>query len=60
MKPQMFVAADAVVAAFRDAPRIDFQRLRKDLDRFVHQDATPGDGQSNAQGESRNPHRPRE
>jgi antitoxin (DNA-binding transcriptional repressor) of toxin-antitoxin stability system len=34
-----FVAADAAHAAFRDAPPIDAERFRADLDRGIDQDA---------------------
>jgi antitoxin (DNA-binding transcriptional repressor) of toxin-antitoxin stability system len=36
-----FVSADAVVAAFRGAPRVDRDRFRADLDRVASQDAKP-------------------
>jgi antitoxin (DNA-binding transcriptional repressor) of toxin-antitoxin stability system len=41
LRQRMFVAAEAAVAAFRGAPRIDFARLRKDLDAAVGQDPKP-------------------
>ena len=36
-----FVTAEAVAAAFRGAPAVDFRRLRRDLDRIATQDAAP-------------------
>jgi antitoxin (DNA-binding transcriptional repressor) of toxin-antitoxin stability system len=36
-----FVSADAAVAAFRGAPRVDRDRFRADLDRVASQDAKP-------------------
>lgn len=36
-----FVAAEVAAAVFRDAPTIDFDRLRSDLDTVVDQDASP-------------------
>jgi len=41
VKPRVFVTAEAVVAAFRGAPRIDARRFRKDVDAGVNQDSTP-------------------
>ena len=35
-----FVAADAALAAFVKAPRIDRRRFRKDLDTLIDQDPT--------------------
>lgn len=35
IRRRQFVAAEALVAAFAGAPRIDGLRLRADLDRFV-------------------------
>lgn len=31
----------ALAEAFQDAPRIDYQRFRVDLDRYLDQDITP-------------------
>lgn len=36
-----FVPTDVLIAAFRDAPRIDFKRFREDIDAMVDQDAEP-------------------
>lgn len=36
-----FVPIERAIAAFKGAPRVDFRRLREDLDRFVDQDPTP-------------------
>ena len=36
-----FVNADTVVAAFTGAPRVDWRRLRTDLDRVASQDVEP-------------------
>lgn len=41
IRPRVFVAAEAVVDAYRRAPRIRYARLRKDLDSTISQDATP-------------------
>ena len=38
---RVFVAAEAVTAAFRGAPRIAYARLRTDLDAVIDQDPTP-------------------
>ena len=40
-RPRVFVAADAVAAAFRGAPAIAPQRFRSDLDAVINQDPTP-------------------
>ncbi|MGZ4200954.1 MAG: type II toxin-antitoxin system Phd/YefM family antitoxin [Thermoleophilaceae bacterium] len=36
-----FIAADAAIAAFIGAPRLDYARLREDLDAVVDQDPAP-------------------
>ncbi|MGE5693828.1 MAG: type II toxin-antitoxin system Phd/YefM family antitoxin [Candidatus Sericytochromatia bacterium] len=41
LRRQRFVNAKAVQAAFKGAPRIDFDRLRADLDRVASQGITP-------------------
>lgn len=41
IRPRVFVAAEAVAAAFRRTPRIAFTRLRKNLDAAINQDPTP-------------------
>lgn len=41
IRQRMFVAADAAVAAFAGAPRVDIARLRKDLDAAIDQDPAP-------------------
>ena len=41
VKPRVFVTGEAVVAAFRGAPRIAARRFRKDVDAGVNQDPTP-------------------
>jgi antitoxin (DNA-binding transcriptional repressor) of toxin-antitoxin stability system len=41
LRRRRFVAADAAVAAFAGAPRIDAGRFRKDIDATLDQDATP-------------------
>lgn len=41
VRPRMFVAAEAVAAAYRHAPRIVHTRFRRDLDSAINQDPTP-------------------
>jgi prevent-host-death family protein len=41
IRRRRFVNSEAVVAAFRGAPRIDYEQFRADVDRFVDQDITP-------------------
>jgi prevent-host-death family protein len=41
LKRRRFVPKDEVLEAFRGAPRIDYERLRADLDAVVDQDPTP-------------------
>lgn len=40
-RPRAFVTAEAVVAAYRRAPRIARTRFRKDLDATINQDPRP-------------------
>jgi antitoxin (DNA-binding transcriptional repressor) of toxin-antitoxin stability system len=41
LRRRRFVSAEAAVAAFRGAPRVDFDRLRADLDRAASQEIAP-------------------
>ena len=41
VRPRTYVAAEALVAAFQGAPRIDAARFRTDLDAVVDQDPRP-------------------
>jgi prevent-host-death family protein len=41
LRRHRFVSTDAVVAMFRNAPAIDSDRFREDLDAHVDQDTTP-------------------
>jgi antitoxin (DNA-binding transcriptional repressor) of toxin-antitoxin stability system len=41
LRRRRFVSAEAVVTAFRSAPRIEFDRFRADLDRAVSQETAP-------------------
>lgn len=41
IRPRVFVAASAVVLAFRGAPRIAHRRFRGDVDAPINQDPTP-------------------
>lgn len=41
VRPRVFVAAEAVAAAYRGAPRIAYSRVRKDVDAALNQDPTP-------------------
>lgn len=41
LRRRRFVAAETVLAAFRNAPRIDAARFRGDVDRHVSQDIEP-------------------
>jgi prevent-host-death family protein len=41
VRPRTFVAAEALIAAFRGSPRIDAIRFRADLDAVVDQDPQP-------------------
>jgi len=41
LRRRRFVAAEAAVAAFQGAPRINLRRLRRDLDRIATQVSAP-------------------
>ena len=41
LRQRVFVAADAVVAAFAGAPRVVRRRFRKDVDAVIDQEPTP-------------------
>ncbi|MHB1488296.1 MAG: type II toxin-antitoxin system Phd/YefM family antitoxin [Acidimicrobiales bacterium] len=41
LRRHRFVAAEAAVALFRNAPPVDFARLRRDLDQAVTQEIDP-------------------
>ena len=41
LRPRMFVAAEAAVAAFAGAPALAPGRFRNDIDAVVDQDSTP-------------------
>ena len=41
LRRHRFVSAEAAVAAFRGAPRVDFDRFRADLDRAASQEIAP-------------------
>jgi prevent-host-death family protein len=41
LRRHRFVSAEAAVAQFRGAPRVDFSRLRADLDRGATQGVNP-------------------
>ena len=41
VRPRVFVAAEAVAAAYRCAPRVAYARLRRDLDSRINQDPRP-------------------
>lgn len=41
LRRHRFVSTDSVVAMFRNAPAIDADRFREDLDAHVDQDTTP-------------------
>jgi prevent-host-death family protein len=41
LRRHRFVSTDAVVAMFRNAPAVDADRFREDLDAHVDQDTTP-------------------
>ncbi len=40
LRRHRFVPAEAAVALFRNAPRVDYERFRADLDSVASQDAT--------------------
>jgi prevent-host-death family protein len=42
LRRHRFVAAEAAVAMFKAAPRVDYQRLREDLDAAASQEVLPG------------------
>jgi len=41
LRRQRFVQAEAAIELFRNAPGLDYQTLREDLDAMADQDATP-------------------
>lgn len=41
LRRHRFVAAEAAVALFKSAPRVDYRRFRADLDATASQDALP-------------------
>jgi antitoxin (DNA-binding transcriptional repressor) of toxin-antitoxin stability system len=41
LRRHRFIGAEAAVAAFRDAPPVDFDRFRADLDRAASQEIAP-------------------
>jgi antitoxin (DNA-binding transcriptional repressor) of toxin-antitoxin stability system len=41
LRRHRFVSAEAAVAAFRGAPRVEFDRFRADLDRAASQELAP-------------------
>jgi antitoxin (DNA-binding transcriptional repressor) of toxin-antitoxin stability system len=41
VKPRVFIAAEAVAAAFKGAPRLARRRFRRDVDAVMNQDPTP-------------------
>ncbi|MGH3968283.1 MAG: type II toxin-antitoxin system Phd/YefM family antitoxin [Mycobacterium sp.] len=41
LRRHRFVSAEAAVAAFRGAPRVELDRFRADLDRVASQETTP-------------------
>lgn len=41
LRRRRIVNGPALAAAFRGAPRVDYRRLREDLDRHIDQDVTP-------------------
>ena len=41
LRRHRFVSADAAIAIFRNAPTVDYARLRSDLDQLATQDPTP-------------------
>ena len=41
LRQRVFVAAEAVVAAFAGAPSVAARRFRKDVDALIDQDPTP-------------------
>jgi len=43
LRRHRFLTAETAVAAFRVAPRVEYQRFRADLDAVADQDPTPRD-----------------
>lgn len=41
LRRHRFISAEAAVAMFHDAPRVDYAQLRDDLERHATQDAEP-------------------
>ena len=41
LRRHRFISAEAAVAPFRGAPRVEFDRFRADLDRAASQEITP-------------------
>jgi prevent-host-death family protein len=41
LRRHRFVSSEAAVAQFRDAPPVDFERFRRDLDALAAQDSQP-------------------
>ena len=41
IRQRQFVPVDVVLAAFAGAPRVNFARFRRDIDRLIDQDPTP-------------------
>lgn len=41
LRQRMFVPAEAAIAAFSGAPRVEIERLLKDLDAAIDQDPAP-------------------
>ncbi len=41
LRRHRFITAEAAVAMFRDAPPIEYQKFRSDLDDYADQDTTP-------------------
>lgn len=41
LRARRFVRADVALSVFADAPRIDFERFRDDVDALLDQDAAP-------------------
>jgi antitoxin (DNA-binding transcriptional repressor) of toxin-antitoxin stability system len=41
LRQRVFVQTDAALAVFAGAPRVRFQRFRKDVDFVIDQDPTP-------------------
>lgn len=41
LQERKFVAAEAAMAIFTGAPRVELERFRKDLDALANQDPTP-------------------